>query len=96
MPFAFLLPIANMLGISVFRLVAYAAAIIAVVVALGVVRQHYVNVGWYKHKAAVEKQDNIAIDAGKKVEERTRKCSDDNGFWDVLTQGCKMQEGDTK
>jgi len=26
------------------------------------------------------------------VEERTRKCSDDNGFWDVITQGCKLEE----
>jgi hypothetical protein len=60
------------------------------------IRQHYVNEGWRKHKAAVERQDNIAIDASKKVEERTQRCSDENGFWDVITQNCKLQEEEKK
>lgn len=88
--------IANLFGISVFRLIMYAAIFVAVVAGALTIRQHYVNVGWAKHKAAVERQDNIAIDASKKVEERTNKCSDANGFWDVLTQGCKLQEEETK
>lgn len=92
----FLLPVANLLGISVFRLVAYAAAVIAVIVALGVVRQHYVNVGWRSHAAAVERQDNRAIATNKAVEKKADNCSENNGFWDVITQGCKLQEEGNK
>ncbi len=91
-----ILAIANFFGISVFRLVAYAVCVIAVVVALGVVRQHYVDVGWRKHAAAVEKQDNRAIEANRRVEEQTNKCSESTGFWDVITNGCKLQEEETK
>jgi len=88
----FVLNIASFFGISVFRLLAYAGIIIAVVTALVVVRQHYVNVGWHAHKVAVERQDNIAISASRAVEKKTDACSDTNGFWDVITQGCKLQE----
>lgn len=84
--------IANLFGISVFRLVVYAGIFVSVVVGAIVIRQHYVNVGWRAHKAAVERQDNIAVAASKKVEQRAQTCSDDNGFWDVLTQQCKLQE----
>lgn len=89
-----ILAIANLFGISVFRLVAYISAIIIVIIALGTVRQHYINVGWYKHAAKIEKQDNAAIAVDKKVEQDAQKCSDDNGFWDVLTQGCKLQDAE--
>ncbi len=88
----FLLPIASALGISVFRLITYAILIASVVTALAVVRQHYVNKGWYQHKAAVEKQDNRAVEASKRVEEKTQECSNTSGFWDVITQSCKLQE----
>lgn len=84
--------IANMFGISVFRLIIYAVCIVAVMTGAIVIRQHYVNLGWAKHKAAVEKQDNVAISASKEVERQTSKCSDDNGFWDVITQGCKLED----
>lgn len=56
------------------------------------IRQHYVNLGWKQHKVAVERQDNRAVEASKRVEEKTDKCSETNGFWDVITQGCKLQE----
>jgi hypothetical protein len=84
--------IASMLGINPLRLIIYTALILAVVTGAIVLRQHYVNEGWAKHKAAVEKQDQRAVDASKKVEEQTDKCSDANGFWDVITQSCKLQE----
>ncbi len=86
------LMIANMFGISAFRLIAYAVCAVAVVGSLIAVRQHYVNVGWAKHAAAVERQDNRAVETNRRVEEQTSKCSDTNGFWDVVTQGCKLQE----
>lgn len=87
-----ILAVANFFGISVFRLVAYAVCVVAVVVALLVVRQHYVDLGWRKHAAAVAKQDDRAVEANKRVEEQADKCSDTNGFWDVVTQGCKLQQ----
>ncbi len=93
---AIFLTIANALGISVFRLIAYAGCIIAVIVALGVIRQHYVNLGWQKHKAAVEAQDNRAVEASKQVEAKTNACSDASGFWDVITQSCKLQDAEEK
>lgn len=93
---AIILAIANMFGISVFRLIMYAGIAIAVISALVAVRQHYVNVGWEKHRAAVERQDNIAISASREVQRRTDACSEQNGFWDVITQGCKLQETEEK
>ncbi len=87
--------IANLLGISRLRLIIYVVAVVAVVTGALVIRQHYVNVGWYSHKAAVERQDNIAISASREVEKKADACSEANGFWDVITQGCKMQEEET-
>lgn len=89
----FLVGIANFFGISVFRLVAYAVIVVAATVALATVRQHYINVGWAAHKAAVEKQDARSVATSNKVEEKTNVCSEANGFWDVITQGCKLEEG---
>lgn len=87
-----LLAIANFFGISVFRLVAYSALALAITVGAATLRQHYVNLGWSKHKAAVEKQDARAVAASKKVDEKTDICSEKTGFWDVITQGCKLEE----
>lgn len=56
------------------------------------IRQHYVNEGWRKHAAAVEKQDGRAIETNRRVEATTQKCTDDSGFWDVITQSCKLQD----
>jgi hypothetical protein len=87
-----IITIASMLGINPLRLIVYGLVFVGVVTGAVVIRQHYVNVGWAKHKAAVERQDQRAVDASKKVEEQTDACSGKNGFWDVVTQGCKLQE----
>lgn len=55
------------------------------------IRQHYVNEGWRNHAAAVEKQDNRAIATNEEVEKQADQCTNENGFWDVITQGCKLQ-----
>lgn len=91
-----LIAIAGMFGISVFRLVAYAAILAAVVVGALTIRQHYIDVGWYKHAAKIERQDNAAVAVSKQVEHDTQACSEANGFWDVVTQGCKLQEEEPK
>lgn len=85
-------------GLSALAAKAIVYAVIAAVaggVFIGVTN-HYVNKGWYKHKAAVEKQDNRAIEASKQVEEKTQKCSEQSGFWDVITKGCMLQEEEKK
>lgn len=87
-----LLAVAEFFGISVFRLVMYATLAAVVTVALVSVRQHYINVGWEKHRVAVEKQDGRAKEASRQVEQKTNECSETNGFWDVITQGCKLEE----
>ena len=56
------------------------------------IRHHLIKEGWNLHAAAVEKQDNSAIAASKEVQRKTDACSDANGFWDVITQGCKTQD----
>lgn len=56
------------------------------------IRQHYINKGWNSHKAAVERQDNRAVDASKEVQKKTDQCTETSGFWDVISQGCKLQE----
>ena len=87
------LAIANFFGISVFRLVAYAAIVALVTGGALTIRQHYINKGYASALAAVKKQDNRAVAAANKVEERTAKCQEGvNGYWDVLTQGCKLED----
>ena len=76
------------------RAIVYAVLAALVAGTLLGIRQHYVNLGWYKHKAAIERQDNRAIDASKQVEEKTSTCSEKNGYWDVITQGCKIGDDD--
>lgn len=82
--------IANLFGISVVRLAIYAAVAVSVVVGAVAIRQHYINKGYAAAIAAVKRQDNIAIDAAKKVEKKAAVCSDANGYWDVITQSCKL------
>lgn len=88
----FILTIAGWFGISVFRLIAYAA--IAATVAGGaiVVRQHYINKGYASAISAVKKQDDRAKAAAETVETKAAVCSDTNGYWDVITQGCKLDD----
>ena len=86
------LAICSFLGINPLRLFIYAGLFVAVVVGAVAIRQHYVNEGWRKHAAAVEKQDNRAVETNRKVEETAQKCTDTNGFWDVITQDCKLMQ----
>lgn len=87
-----ILAICSFLGINPLRLAIYVAVFIAIVIGALTIRQHYINIGWRNHAAAVQKQDNRAIETNKKVEETANKCSETNGFWDVVTQNCKLQE----
>lgn len=84
--------IAGLLGITPARVVGYAVAIVAVVIAAVTIRQHYINAGWEKAMARVQKQDDAAVAAARKVEKRVTVCSETNGYWDVVTQGCKLEE----
>lgn len=91
MPTIFL-TIASWFGISPFRLIMYAVLGISILTGALALRQHYINKGWYAHAAKVQKQDNAAIDAAKKVEKKTEACSNTNGYWDVITQKCKLED----
>lgn len=84
--------VANLFGISVLRLAIYAACFAAVIGAGITIRQHYVNLGYAKAIAAVKKQDDRAVEAADKVEQKAAACTDTNGFWDVITQGCKLED----
>lgn len=77
---------------GVARIVVYAALVLIVVAVLLGIRQHYVNEGWRSHAAAVAKKDASAVAANKQVEAAAQKCTDQNGFWDVITQDCKLQQ----
>ncbi len=87
-----ILTIAGWFGINPFRLIMYAGIIIAVVTGALVIRQHYVNLGYSKAIAAVKKQDDRAVSAAEKVEQKAAVCSETNGFWDVISQGCKLED----
>ena len=90
------LAIANLFGISVFRLVVYAAIAASAVTGALVIRQHYVNLG-YKHAiAAVKKQDDRAVAAANEVEQQTARCDETSGYWDVVTQKCRLQDAEEK
>lgn len=77
------------------KAIVYGIIVLVIVGALAGIRQHYVNLGWNKHAEAVARQDNRAVETNKRVEEQTQKCSDANGYWDVITQGCKIGGDDT-
>lgn len=85
-----ILAIANMLGISVFRLIAYAAIAATVTAGAVAIRHHYVDLGFKKAIEAVKKQDDKAIGAAQAVERKATLCTNDNGYWDVITQACKL------
>lgn len=87
-----ILTVAGWFGISAFRLIAYAAIVATVTGGAIVARQHYINIGWYKHKTQVEKQDGNAVAASKIVEEKATACSEKTGYWDVISQGCKLDD----
>lgn len=91
MPIGFIFTIANFFGISVFRLVAYAGIFFAVSAGLVAVRHHYVALGYQHAILEVRKQDDHAVAAANKVEEKAAECDATNGFWDVITQNCKLQ-----
>lgn len=86
--------IAGFLGISSARLIAYAVVTVAIVIAGLTIRQHYINEGWDKAMARVQKQDDAAVAAARKVEKRVTVCSEANGYWDVVTQGCKLEDAE--
>jgi hypothetical protein len=81
-------------GLSALAAKAIVYGVVAALVggALLGIRQHYVNKGWNKAIAAVKKQDDRAVAAASKVEEQTARCDSSNGFWDVITQDCRLQE----
>ena len=83
--------IANMFGISVFRLIMYAAIFTAVVAGALTIRQHYINIGWHKHAVAVEKQNDTAKAASKEIQRRTDEC-ESQSYWDVISKSCKTEE----
>lgn len=81
-------------GLSSLAAKAIVYGVIAVLIGstlLGI-RQHYINKGWKNAIAAVKKQDDKAVGAANRVEQQTAKCDDTNGFWDVITQDCRLQE----
>ena len=89
-----ILSICAFLGISPLRLVIYAALFVVVITTGLTIRHHYVALG-YKHAIAdVKKQDNIAIDAANKVEQKAAKCDETSGYWDVVTQNCRLATED--
>lgn len=92
---AFIVAIGTLLGISPLRVIAYFIVIVLVVGGALTIRQHYIDVGWHKHAAKIEKQDNAAIAVDKRVESDLKKCTDSNGFWDVITQDCMTQDAAT-
>lgn len=55
------------------------------------VRQHERNIGWKSAIVAVKKQDDRAVAAANKVQQRADECSD-NSWWDVISQSCKLEE----
>jgi len=86
--------IANLFGISVVRLAIYAAVAVSVIVGALTIRQHYINKGYKSAIEAVKKQDQRAVDAAEKVEKKATVCTEQNGYWDVITQGCKLEESE--
>ena len=93
MPMLAITAIANFFEISVFRLAMYAAIVAAVVTGALVIHHHYVSLGYHKALADVKKQDDRAVEAATKVEKKTAVCTDQNGYWDVLSQRCILEEG---
>ncbi len=87
-----ILAIASFFGISPLRLIIYAALFVAATGGTVALRQHYVNKGYASAIAAVKKQDDRAAAAAAVVESKANACTDTNGYWDVITQGCKLDD----
>lgn len=83
--------IAQFFGISPLRLIIYTAVTIAVIIAGFTIRQHFVNEGYSHAIAAVKKQDDRAVAAADKVQQRADECSG-NSWWDVISQSCKLED----
>ena len=88
---AIILIIAQFFGISSFRLIVYAAVTVAIIIAGFTIRQHFVNEGYRHAIAAVKKQDDKAVAAADKVQQRADECSG-NSWWDVISQSCKLED----
>ncbi|MCK1585498.1 hypothetical protein IVB03_39580 [Bradyrhizobium sp. 168] len=90
---ALILTIAGWFGINPFRLIAYAVIFLAIVSGALYVRHHYVALGYHKAIADVKKQDDRAVAAADQVEQKAQVCTDQTGFWDVISQSCKLEDG---
>jgi hypothetical protein len=86
--------VAEFFGISVLRLGIYAGCIALAFGGAVTIRQHYINKGYHSAIEAVKKQDDRAVAAANKVEEKTSACTENNGYWDVLTQACKLEDAE--
>ena len=91
---AIILTIAGWFGINPIRLIAYVVLAVAVIIGALTIRQHYINKGYASALAAVKKQDDRAVAAASKVEQKAATCSDANGYWDVITQNCKLEDAE--
>jgi hypothetical protein len=87
-----LLFIANLFGVSVARLLVYSGIVVALAVGALAIRQHYINKGYHSAIEAVKKQDAKAVAAANKVEEKTAVCTETSGYWDVISQSCKLED----
>lgn len=84
--------LAGRVGSLAASAIVYGGVVLVVGSTLLGIRQHYVNEGWRNHAAAVAKQDARAVETNRQVEANAKKCTDDSGFWDVITQSCKLQD----
>ena len=88
-----ILKIADLLGISVLRLGIYAACLALATGGALTIRQHYINKGYASAIAAVKKQDARTTAAANQIEQKAAKCQEGiKGYWDVITQGCKLED----
>jgi hypothetical protein len=90
---AVLTAIAEFFGISVVRVIVYAICVALVIGAALTIRHHYVSLGYTKALEDVKKQDSRSLDAANAVEQKTAVCAQGvNGYWDVLTQSCRLDD----
>lgn len=86
--------LAGFFGITVLRLAIYAGCIALALGGALTIRQHYINKGYHSAIEAVKKQDDRAVAAADRVEQKATVCSDANGYWDVITQNCKLEDAE--
>lgn len=88
-----IITIAGWFGINPFRLIAYAAIAVGVTVGALAIRHHYVALGYNNALVAVAKQNDVTKSAAAKIEAKAAKCQEGvNGYWDVISQGCKLED----